>query len=165
MIFNWNINHGRNIGERKEKQSSYRQKIKTKVAFSSIQTFHKTSFLSIPLQPLQDLHSVDHTSTLLSSAPGLFSFHTQLRFRNLSFSSHSACTITPLPLPLFIYLVFGHAYGMKKFPGQRSILHHSSDPSHSSDNGRSLTCCATRGILPLFSFKFLLELHIHRTTT
>ena len=35
----------------------------------------------------------------------------------------------------------------KKFLGQGSNTHQSSDPSHSSDNARSLTCCATRELL------------------
>ena len=34
---------------------------------------------------------------------------------------------------------FGLAQGMWKFPGQRLNLRHSSDPSHSSDNAKSLT--------------------------
>ena len=46
---------------------------------------------------------------------------------------------------------FGHACVTQKFPGWGSNLHHSSDSSHSSDNGRSLT---TRppGTFPVFSF-------------
>ena len=41
----------------------------------------------------------------------------------------------------FCYCLFVcHTYCMQKFPGQRSNLWHSSDPSHSGDNTRSLTC-------------------------
>ena len=39
---------------------------------------------------------------------------------------------------LFIYL-FGCTQGMWMFPGQGSNMHHSSDPSHSSDHTSSLT--------------------------
>ena len=39
---------------------------------------------------------------------------------------------------------FGRAHSMRKFPGQGSIPHHSSNLSHSSDSDRSLTCCVTR---------------------
>ena len=39
---------------------------------------------------------------------------------------------------------FGHIHGMQKFPGQGSNLCYSSDPSHSSDNARSLTHYTTR---------------------
>ena len=40
---------------------------------------------------------------------------------------------------------------MWKFPGQGSNLHHRSDPSHSSDNTRSLTHQATRELISTFS--------------
>ena len=45
-------------------------------------------------------------------------------------------------VPLFF--IFGHAPGMLKFSGQQSNLHHISDPSHSSDNARSLNHWAAR---------------------
>ena len=37
------------------------------------------------------------------------------------------------------HIYFGHTYGAWKFPGQELNLHHSSNPSRSSDNFRSLT--------------------------
>ena len=39
---------------------------------------------------------------------------------------------------------FGHTHSMWKFSGQGWNPCHSSDPSHCSDNTRSLTHCATR---------------------
>jgi len=39
----------------------------------------------------------------------------------------------------FFFFFFFQTHGMWKFPGQESNLHHSSDPSHSSDNTRSIT--------------------------
>ena len=39
---------------------------------------------------------------------------------------------------------FCHAHNMWKFPDQGSNLHHSCDPSYSSDNTRSLTCYTSR---------------------
>ena len=44
---------------------------------------------------------------------------------------------------------------MQKFPGQGSNPCHSNDPNHSSDNTRSLACCATRELLKIcFVFCF-----------
>lgn len=37
-----------------------------------------------------------------------------------------------------LLLFFGRAHGIQKFPRQRSNLHHTSDPIHSSDNTRFL---------------------------
>ena len=44
----------------------------------------------------------------------------------------------------FIFIIFGRAHSMQKFPGQGLNLHCSSNQSHSSDNARSLTHLATR---------------------
>ena len=41
-------------------------------------------------------------------------------------------------------LVLAHSHGMWKLPDRGSNLHHSSDPSHCSDNTRSLTWPGTR---------------------
>ena len=38
----------------------------------------------------------------------------------------------------------GHMCSMRKFPGQKWNLHHSSDLGHCSDNARSLTCYAKK---------------------
>lgn len=38
-----------------------------------------------------------------------------------------------------LFFFFDCAHGMLKFPGQGSNSRHSSDPSHSGDNARSLT--------------------------
>ena len=48
--------------------------------------------------------------------------------------------------PLFSKKIFlyGHTCAMWNFLGQGSNLYHSSNPTHSSDNARSLTCCAPR---------------------
>ena len=56
----------------------------------------------------------------------------------------------------FIYLfIFGYSHGREKFLGQGLNLHHSCDPSHSNDNARLLTCCATRTSYSVsFSFNF-----------
>ena len=59
----------------------------------------------------------------------------------------------PHPLFYFFFFLFGCACMWKKFPGQRLNLYHSNDPSHSSDNARSLTLCATRELLPTLFFK------------
>ena len=45
---------------------------------------------------------------------------------------------------LFLFSFFVHTQCTCKFWGQRSNLHHGSNPSHCSDITRSLTCCATR---------------------
>ena len=53
--------------------------------------------------------------------------------------------VFPLQCCLGICLfVFCCTFRMWKFPGQGSNSSHSSDPSHCSDNARSLTRCATR---------------------
>ena len=52
-------------------------------------------------------------------------------------------------LPFFFF--FDYTHDMRKFPGQGSNLHNSSDLSHSSDNPGSLTCSATRE-LPILPF-------------
>ena len=51
----------------------------------------------------------------------------------------------------FYFLLFGHIHGMWKFQGQGSNTHQSRDPSHSSDNTRSLTHSATRELLGCFN--------------
>ena len=45
---------------------------------------------------------------------------------------------------LFVWLIWGHTYGMWKFPGQESNLHHSCNMCHSCAKARSLTCSTTR---------------------
>ena len=44
-----------------------------------------------------------------------------------------------------IFSFFGHTCPLRKFPGQGSNPHHSSDLSHCSDNARSPICCTMRG--------------------
>ena len=44
----------------------------------------------------------------------------------------------------------GCTHGMQ-FSDEGSNLHHSSDPTHSSDDARSLTCWATRKLLGLYT--------------
>ena len=39
----------------------------------------------------------------------------------------------------FFFFFFAHAFGIQKFPGEGLNLHHSNDPSHSSNNTGSLT--------------------------
>ena len=51
--------------------------------------------------------------------------------------------------------IFGCACSMWKFPDQGSNLHHSSDPSHCSDNARSLTSCPTRELQRMFLYSIL----------
>ena len=51
---------------------------------------------------------------------------------------------TSVCLFVFIFCFFGQACGMQKFPVQGSNLHHSSDPSHSSDNDGSFNSWATK---------------------
>ena len=46
-----------------------------------------------------------------------------------------------------LFYFFGCAQGLQNFPGQGSNPHYISDPSHRSDNARSLTCRATRELL------------------
>ena len=57
----------------------------------------------------------------------------------------SQCYIISFVLVLFFF--FCCTCGMWKFFGQESNLHCSSDPSHCSDNPRSLTHCTTREFL------------------
>ena len=53
---------------------------------------------------------------------------------------------------------------MQKISGQGSKLHHSSHPSHCSDNTRSLTHWATRELLVnIFLFSFLFFFLLHQT--
>ena len=52
---------------------------------------------------------------------------------------------------LFSFLVGGYYdHGMFKFPNQGSNLCQSSEPSHCSDDARSLTCYTTRELLVFF---------------
>ena len=46
-----------------------------------------------------------------------------------------------------IFFLFGYTCDMQKFQGQGLNLPHSSDPSHFSDNARSLTRYYTRKLL------------------
>ena len=50
-----------------------------------------------------------------------------------------------------LFFSFGLAQWMLKFPGQGSDSSHSSDPSHCSDNARSLIHWATRELLQHFN--------------
>ena len=52
----------------------------------------------------------------------------------------------------FFFFVF--VSSMKKFLGQESNMRHSSDPSHSSDNTKSLTHWATRELPVLHPFNY-----------
>lgn len=54
----------------------------------------------------------------------------------------------------FFALFFGRAHGMQKFCAQGQNLGHDRDPSHSTDNARSLPCWATRELkMRVFSQK------------
>ena len=65
------------------------------------------------------------------------------------------CAMVGTLVILFIYLfIFGCTCGMWKFPGQGSNPYHNSDLSHSSDNARSLTCCATGEFLVVWFLIF-----------
>ena len=55
---------------------------------------------------------------------------------------------------LYLFIYFGHTGGRQKFPGQGSNLHHSSNPSHTSNNAGSLTWSATRELHGVFCFLF-----------
>lgn len=44
---------------------------------------------------------------------------------------------------VFVFVFFGPAHDMWKFPGKGLNLRHGSNMSHYSDNARSLTPCAT----------------------
>ena len=48
---------------------------------------------------------------------------------------------------ILFYLFIGYARSMQRFWSQASSLHHSSDPSHSSDSARLLTHRVTRELL------------------
>ena len=63
---------------------------------------------------------------------------------------------TKLPFSFFLsfFFFFGHGHSMWKFPGQGSNPYHISDPSHCSDDTRSLTCCATRELLKYILSKY-----------
>ena len=67
-----------------------------------------------------------------------------------------------LTVSAFCGVLFGHACGMGKFPGQRANLYHSCDPSHSSDNAGCLTHWVTRGCLIFFFFKSLYSILWYR---
>ena len=54
-------------------------------------------------------------------------------------AQESMCSMKPQAILLLFF--FCHAHSMKKLPGQRSNLHHSSDLSPCSDNARSLIPC------------------------
>ena len=51
---------------------------------------------------------------------------------------------------VFMYLFFGHPWGMQKFPAQRLNFHHNCSQSHSSDNTVSLTHWAMREVLFMY---------------
>ena len=51
---------------------------------------------------------------------------------------------------------------MCKFPGQGLNLCHSSDPSCSGDNARSLTCCTTRELLLILCITLEADSHSYR---
>ena len=61
--------------------------------------------------------------------------------------SYTYTHIKPFLFGFFFLFNFGHPCGMWKFWGQGFNSHHSSDPSHCSDNTRSLTHCAMRELL------------------
>ena len=61
-----------------------------------------------------------------------------IALKSLSFKNTKTL---PWILSLFFFSLFGRASGMQKFLGQELNPCHSSDPSHSSDNLGSLTCC------------------------
>ena len=58
---------------------------------------------------------------------------------------------------VLVWAYFGQAYCMQKFLDQGSNLHHSSNPSHCSDNAQSLACYATRGLPHYHLFKGMLS--------
>uniref|UniRef100_A0A8D1UVC1 Sideroflexin 2 n=1 Tax=Sus scrofa TaxID=9823 RepID=A0A8D1UVC1_PIG len=55
---------------------------------------------------------------------------------------------TSLSHPVLVFLGRGAYSRHAKFPGQGSNLCHGSDPTHSGDNARSLTCCTPGKLLP-----------------
>ena len=63
-------------------------------------------------------------------------------------------------------MFFGCSHSIWKFPGQGSNLHHSKDPSHSSDNAGSLNRCTTENIILWhFKIKIVLERSSHGGVT
>ena len=54
----------------------------------------------------------------------------------------------------FFFVFLGHTCRMQKFLGQGLNLHHSSDPSHSSDIARSLTYWAARELPIVYFLEF-----------
>ena len=64
----------------------------------------------------------------------------------------------------WLWLLFcslGHPWGMWKFPGQGSILCHSSSPSHCIDNTRSLTHWTTRKLLIHYWLRWWFQRCVH----
>ena len=59
----------------------------------------------------------------------------------------------------FFFFFFGHAYSMRKFPGQGGNPYHCSNPSCSSDNTRPTE--PPRGLLEASFFSFFLFLGPH----
>ena len=62
-------------------------------------------------------------------------------------------------LLLFFFFFLTMSMACEISPGQGSNLHHSSDPSHCTDNAQSLTCWATRKLQNTLSFVFLEKCH------
>ena len=65
-----------------------------------------------------------------------------------------------------IFPLFGHTHDIWKFPGQGKNPHHSSNPSHSTDNAGSLTPRATRELqsILVFCVKKLSQIEQLKTT-
>ena len=61
-----------------------------------------------------------------------------------------AHTILPLLLGVFFFFFSQNQACMWRFLGQGSNLRHSADPSHSSDDAGSFTCCHQRASYSLF---------------
>ena len=55
---------------------------------------------------------------------------------------------------IYIYSYICHAQSMRKFLGQGLNPCHSSNPSHSSDNARSLTHCTTRELCYVHFYRY-----------
>ena len=68
-------------------------------------------------------------------------------WQNYSYFGDNAVVVQPRKFYyhdfIFIYFCLDQTCSMQKFWGQGWNLHHSWNPSHSSDNARSLTHCAT----------------------
>ena len=58
------------------------------------------------------------------------------------------------------YFIFGHAQSTQKFLGKGLNMSHSSDPSHSSSNTRSLNHWATRELPRHVYFRYLASVYI-----